>query len=130
MIKELSITVALIASAIVALFLYKKKHEGVVSLVEETIDGELKMSDLINYMKSLNLRKDRDIPFVAKGDCEEFRKFLHAPFPKKKEGYITIFVGVYNNATEIITEHKLIHSKSIDSDLQVLLANENLVVLQ
>lgn len=131
MIKELSITAALIAGALVAFFLYKKgqcRKEFVLS--EETIDGELKMSQIVDFFKSLDLKQKRDSPFVANGDCEKFMRMFGGPFPNKQEGYVTLFIGVYNEKKGRIDSHKLIHAKAIDSEIQQLLGDENLIVLQ
>ena len=131
MIKELSITAVLVAGALVTFFLFRKKqNSNKVVLSEETIDSELKITQIVEFFKSLELKQKRDVPFVANGDCEEFRKMCGGSFPKKKEGYVTLFLGVDNEEKGAIDYHKLIHAKTVDSETQQMLGNENLVVLQ
>lgn len=131
MIKELSITAVLVAGALVTFFLFRKKqNSNKVVLSEEIIDSELKITQIVEFFKSLELKQKRDVPFVAKGDCEEFRKMFGGSFPKKKEGYVTLFLGVYNEEKGTIDNHKLIHAKTVDSETQQMLGDENLVVLQ
>ena len=131
--KILEITLVAIGAAavgVIALFVYaKRKAPLLTNLNEEVLDTTLTFEDVINFFKSSNLDQEKDIPFVAKGDCNEFRRMLHAPYPKKKEGYCTIFIGVYNETDDQIKSHKLIHAKAIDKALADCLGSENLVVL-
>ena len=128
MIKEITITSALIVGAVAAFLLYKRQHSR-FAFNEETIEGELKLSQITDFLKSLDLKQGRDIPFVAKADCEEFKNMFHTSFPSK-EGYISLFVGAYDEKTNSLTKHKLLHAKAIDAELQELLQNDHLIVLQ
>ena len=82
--------------------MYLNKINFFASVQEDVVEGTLRMDDITNYFKSQQITKGQDIPFLADGDCEEFRKMLHAPYPKKKEGYLTFFIGVYNETEDKI----------------------------
>lgn len=99
------------------------------SVPEDVVEGTLHKEDIINYFKSQQIVKGEDIPFLADGDCDEFRKMLHAPYPKKKEGYQTFFIGVYNEKNNNINFARLIHARDVEQAVKVLLGGEHLVVL-
>ena len=75
--KILEITLVAIGAAavgVIALFVYaKRKAPLLTNLNEEVLDTTLTFEDVINFFKSSNLDQGKDIPFVAKGDCNEFR---------------------------------------------------------
>lgn len=99
------------------------------SVPEDVVEGTLHKEDIINYFKSQQIVKGADIPFLADGDCDEFRQMLHAPYPKKKEGYQTFFIGVYNEKNDNINFARLIHARDVEQAVKVLLGGEHLVVL-
>ena len=99
------------------------------SVPEDVVEGTLHKEDIINYFKSQQIVKGEDIPFLADGDCDEFRKMLHAPYPKKKEGYQTFLIGVYNEKNDNINFARLIHARDVEQAVKVLLGGEHLVVL-
>ena len=99
------------------------------SVPEDVVEGTLYKEDIINYFKSQQIVKGEDIPFLADGDCDEFRKMLHAPYPKKKEGYHTFFIGVYNEKNDSINFSRLIHARNVEQAVINLLGGEHLVVL-
>lgn len=99
------------------------------SVPEDVVEGTLHKEDIINYFKSQQIVKGEDIPFLADGDCDEFRKMLHAPYPKKKEGYHTFFIGVYNQQNDSINFSRLIHARNVEQAVINLLGGEHLVVL-
>lgn len=99
------------------------------SVSEDVVEGTLHKEDIINYFKSQQIVKGEDIPFLADGDCDEFRKMLHAPYPKKKEGYHTFFIGVYNEKNDSINFSRLIHARNVEQAVINLLGGEHLVVL-
>lgn len=121
---------AAVAIGTIAIYAYLKRKTYKIKLNEETIGTELKKEDVVAFFRSLSPNQVSDIPFIANGDCEEFRKMLHVPFPKGKENYQTIFIGVFNNKSNSIINNKLIHAKDIDDELKQLLGVEKLVVLQ
>ena len=99
------------------------------SVPEDVVEGTLHKEDIINYFKSQQIVKGEDIPFLADGDCDEFRKMLHAPYPKKKEGYQTFFIGVYNEKNDNINFARLIHARNVEQAVKDLLGGDHLVVL-
>lgn len=108
---------------------YQLKKKSDIRLNEEVVDAELSMDDVISFFKMQKLDKKRHVPFIANGDCVEFRKLFHAPYPKAKDGYCSILIGIYDEKTQKLIVHKLIHAKSLDKNILEILGNENLVVL-
>ena len=99
---------------------------------EETIDGELHFKDVIDFFKTKQLDKGTHIPFVGFNPEKLFGMNL-TPIDKfKKEGYITVFLGVYNEVEERIEHSFIIHCLSIDQETQEISdkAHEGVVVLQ
>lgn len=130
MIKEISIfTIATVGIA-VAIYVYLKKRSSSLVIKEEVVDATLSMNDVVGFFKSKSLIKGKNIPFVANGDCQEFREMFHAPYPKAKDGYKAIFLGVYNKENDTISDHVLIHAKDIDKDIAEMFGANSLVVLQ
>lgn len=109
--------------------MYLNKRNFLASVQEDAVEGTLRMDDIINYFKSQQIIKGQDIPFLADGDCEEFRRMLHAPYPKKKEGYQTFFIGVYNEKKDEIKFARLIHAREVEQKVKEVLGSEHLVVL-
>lgn len=108
---------------------YQLKKKSDIQLNEEVVDTELLMDDVISFFKMQKLDQKKHVPFMANGDCTEFRKLFHAPYPKAKEGYSSLLIGVYDEQTQEIIVCKLIHAKSLDKRILETLGNENLVVL-
>lgn len=109
--------------------MYQSKQNFLASVQEDVVEGTLRMDDIVNYFKSQQIIKGQDVPFLANGDCEEFRKMLHAPYPKKKEGYLTFFIGVYNEKEDKIKFTRLIHAREVEQEIKEILGPEHLVVL-
>lgn len=76
---------------------------------------KLTCNDVVNYFKSLKLKKGVDVPFMAK--------------ITKEEGITSYLLAVYNEKTSSLSNGKLIAPGSIDEDLTKLLGNETLIVL-
>lgn len=92
---------------------------------KKIIDGELNFQDVVSWFKNIdNLNQEIDTPFIAKAD--KFCDLLGCT-PTKKN---SIFIGVYNNKSEIITHALLIETDHLDSKTKEILGNESLVVLQ
>ena len=121
--------IVIIAVVVGGIVYYQLKKKSNIQLNEEVVDTELLMDDVISFFKMQKLDQKKHVPFMANGDCEEFRKLFHAPYPKAKEGYCCLLIGVYDEQTQEIIVSKLIHAKSIDKKILEVLGNENLVVL-
>lgn len=123
------IGIIVIALAIGAVVCYKKGRQESIDINEEVIDSELMFDDVVSFFKSHNLNQNKHVPFIANGDCEDFRKMLHAPYPKSKEGYNSIFIGIYDDECKRIIDNRLLHCKSVDPKILEILGDEKLVVL-
>lgn len=96
-------------------------------LVSETLDGVLHFPDIVAFFQGLKLEKGRHIPFMAQGTG--LLKFGRIDIPEK-EGYIPIFLGVYDEVTECIISHRLIYATEIDARTKEVLGDEQLIVLE
>lgn len=121
--------IVIIAAVVGGIVYYQLKKKSDIQLNEEVVDTELLMDDVISFFKMQKLDQKKHVPFMANGDCAEFRKLFHAPYPKAKEGYCSLLIGVYDEQTQEIIVSKLIHSKLLDKKILEILGNENLVVL-
>ena len=121
--------IVIIAAVVGGIVYYQLKKKSDIQLNEEVVDTELLMDDVISFFKMQKLDQKKHIPFMAKGDSTEFRKLFHAPYPKAKEGYCSLLIGVYDEQTQEIIVSKLIHAKLLDRKILEILGNENLVVL-
>ncbi len=96
----------------------------------ETIDGEVSFDSIVSFIKSTNPDKEKDVPFMVKGENEEFKKFSNGrPFPENKYGYQVLFVGVYDNKAGAISNCRVIYAKSFDLQINDIFGNDSLVVL-
>lgn len=87
-------------------------------------------NDVVSYFKSLNLKKEVDIPFIARdGIMGQFVKKTHKRFPMGKGGYTTIVIGVYNESLDKITNGKILYVKQLDEQTKSVFGNEECVVL-
>lgn len=121
--------IVIIAAVVGGIVYYQLKKKSDIQLNEEVVDTELLMDDVISFFKMQKLDQKKHLPFIANGDCAEFRKLFHAPYPKAKEGYCSLLIGVYDEQTQEIIVSKLIHAKLLDRKILEILGNENLVVL-
>lgn len=129
--KTITVILGIAAIGGVAYYLYKKKAvEQFWTNDVKVIDGTLDFNDVVSYFKSLNLKKEVDIPFIARdGILGQFVKKTHKRFPMGKDGYITIVIGSYNDSLNKITNAKILHVKQLDEQTKSVFGNEELVVL-
>lgn len=129
---EFIIIGSIVVVAVTAFYIYtknKKKKSLLNAITVEIIDKELKFFDVIAWFKNLKLDKKKHKPFIA--NYEDFKESF--PNSKKTEqeipdGYVSIFLGVYNENDDVI-EGKIIYSKSLDKELLNTLGKEKLVLL-
>lgn len=121
--------IVIIAVVVGGIVYYQFKKKSDLQLNEEVVDTELLMDDIISFLKIQQLDQKRHVPFMVNGDCSKFRKLFHAPYPKAKEGYCSLLIGVYDEKTQEIVVNKLIHAKSLDKKIIEIFGNEKLVVL-
>lgn len=79
----------------------------------ETVE-QLTMQDCAAYFRALNLRKNRDVPFIAQ---------------RLRQGKKEYLLGTYNQASNEIENYKLIAPNSVDNAVLEALGNERMVVL-
>jgi len=92
----------------------------------ELIDGELKLADIVAYLKGCALDQKKDIPFVANAKAPEFKNFFDKEFESNKE---SILFGVFDKNIDGIRCAKVITAPSIDKQLKDMLGNEPMIIL-
>jgi len=96
------------------------------SNVVESIDVELKMTDIVAYLKGCALDQKKDIPFVANAKASRFKNlFSNTEFINKE----AVCVGVYDETIEEIRVSKVIDAPSIDKQLREVLGDNSFVML-
>ena len=109
----------------VAYYSYKRKKskraiskEEVINELASTLNPEnvdkLSLSDVINYFKTLQLRKGIDSPFIAIAI---------------KNGVKSYVLATYNEESNEIENGRLVSPQTIDDELISVLGNETLVFL-
>lgn len=83
------------------------------TLIAEKVD-KLAMADVVNYFKSLTLKKGTHIPFIG---------------TIQKNGNKSYLLAIINEETNKIEMGKLIAPDSIDDELLKVVGNETFVVL-
>ena len=104
--------------------LIKGAISWIKQIVKRVINGIFNfLADCVNWIKSLRLKKNKHIPFVA--DAKSFKEMLKTA-PTKDFG---IFQGVYDEDIDEITHHQFIEADAVDATTRETLGNEDLVVL-
>jgi len=98
---------------------------SVLSNIVESIEGELKLEDIVAYLKEYVPNQKKDIPFVANAKAIEFKSLFDGEFMHDE----AIFFGIYDQTTDMIRCAKVITAPSIDKQLKDVLSNEPLVIL-
>lgn len=93
-------------------------------LLEETVEGDLKLEDVVAYFKTLSMVKGKQIPFLALPG-EEKLKVINIKSNKSK----VLILGVYNNDKDSLNPMKIVYADGFDEELTEVLGNETLVVL-
>ena len=88
--------------------------KNLVDNLDTEVVDRLTLFDVTNYFKSLQLKKGRDMPFIAKA---------------VKNGIDSYLLAAFNEETNDMINYKLISPKSIDDELMKILENDTLVVL-
>lgn len=120
--------VTIVVAAIGAYF-YSQRKKSKFEFTSDILDAELSFDEVMAFFKSKNLNKDVHTPFIANGDSAELKEMIHQPYPEKKEGYVSLLLGVYNKDTDEIEDAKLIYAKSIDAKISDILGCETMIVL-
>jgi len=85
----------------------------------------LRLMDIVDYFKSLKLRKGHDIPFVANAKHPKIQEKLN----DQSERPFALYLGTYNESTNNIENFRLIEINEIDDEIKNLLGIDPLVVL-
>lgn len=131
--SKIIIGVALLALAGGAYYVYHKRRQNMkdwyVSNVE-TVEGRLPFDSIVSFFKTLNLDQKTHIPFIGREGGKDISRFFGSkPFPKHKEGYCAIFIGVFNEKSQNIDNFKVIYAKDFDEKINEVFGNEYFVVL-
>lgn len=92
----------------------------------ETIEGELKLADIVAFLRLQKIDASIHVPFVANLNDLRVKSIVRGV---TKSGYEAIFVGVYCSKNDNIDIYKAFFAKSLDEKLKDILGNETLVVL-
>lgn len=124
----MKIVLIVVVVAAILYFFYKKgkqtasvlKIADLTQVKVETVEGELRIVDVVSIFKSQNLDPNVHTPFVA-GNLTGFNVkpegFLNKP------GYVPLVMGVYNEGKEEIQFMEVVFAKSFDKGLQKVLEN-------
>ena len=108
-------------------FLFEKLtdfFDFIGEIIAIIIDGVITLFDHVKcYFRGLNLRRGRDIPFIA--DENKIADLIHNA-PVKDCG---IFEATFNEDTQKIENYRLLEADALDDDIRECLGDEKLVVL-
>lgn len=111
---------------------YKKKPFGLnLSAVEipvEKIDGVVKMEEIIEWFKDLSLNKEIHTPFIVNGS--RLQELI--PSYNDDNSLSSVFVGVYNERMDELSNYKLFSGIAFNKSLTEVLShatNDNPVVV-
>lgn len=82
-------------------------RDWIVELIQGVIDF---LTHVVAWFKSLRLDKQKDIPFIMKG--EKFREMLHQA-PRKNVG---LFEANYDEQADELTANRWIEADGLDSE--------------
>lgn len=97
-----------------------------VGEVNSSVIDTLDFSNVVGWFKNIKyLDQKRHVPFIAKAEAEPIKSMITFE-PKKK---YSVFLGVYDETTDEVIEHHLIHADELDEKTQQVFGNETFVVL-
>jgi len=94
----------------------------------ETVEGELSMDSVVAYFRAINLNAKEDVPFITKDMKLTFGTNEYT----EKDGYKTLFLGVFSEEKDAIKNAKIIYAKNFDAKLEEVLSHaskDGIVVL-
>lgn len=131
--NKILFSVALLVLAGGAYYIYYRRRQSMKDWYltkTEVLDGTLEFSSIVSFFKTLNLDKNSDIPFLGREGGKEFSRFFgKKPFPEHRDGYQAIFIGVFDEKINDISEFKVIYAKELDLQTNQVFGCEYLVVL-
>lgn len=118
-----------VTGTVAALYYIRRNNlKKKIAEVTEQIEDKLQFDEVVSYLRSLNLNKNIDTPFIANCHSDQFRK-LTKGYLHSKPGYDLLMIGTHNNQTNEITNYKFIYSLGWSEDLIQIMGNESVVVL-
>ena len=133
----LIIGLAIAATTVGVFYYYQTNQKGRVKKFDlsgaksEIIDGEIRLDDVVDYLKSQKLSKDVHIPFIAsykEGTINSLKIFFENI--NDKEGYQILLIGIFDNNTEELSDIKILYGRSFDPKLCEIIGNAPLIVLE
>ena len=103
---------------------FGKKSESQEAFGPEFVEV-LRLMDIVDYFKSLKLRKGHDIPFVANAKHPKIQEMLN----DQSERPFALFVATYNEDTDNIENYRSIEANELDDEIKNIFGDEPLVVL-
>lgn len=112
-------------------YLYKNRGRKVrLAIQTEIVDDIISLKQLTAFFKTLDLQEGTHIPFLVLADgLEKLDKFEKKTFPEKKEGYICLIAGVYEDIKDVIEKGKVFYVKGFDDELKKVFGKETLILL-
>ncbi len=104
--------------------IFKRRKISVPELKTEFVE-RLSLMEVVDYFKSLKLRKGHDIPFVANAKHPKIQEMLN----DQSERPFALFVATYNEDTDNIENYRSIEANELDDEIKNILGDEPLVVL-
>lgn len=105
--------------------LFETSRQSLEEKTEPEFVEVLRLLDVINYFKSLQLRKGHDIPFIANAKHSMVQSMLNA----SNEYPFALVLGTYNEDTDEIENYRFVQTNEIDNEILSILGEEPLVVL-
>ena len=116
----------------------KEIVEKLKSYEEKNVEGELTLSTVVEWFKSLNLDSKKDVPFICKGSvvAELVKTYFKSQniqgLPasiEEKADKVVVFCAVFDEKNDQIVNGVFISADSLDAELLKLLADNEVVVL-
>lgn len=135
------VVVAVVGIAIWLVCRNKQREEIVEKLKSyevKNVEGELTLSTVVEWFKSLNLDSKKDVPFICKGSvvAELVKKYFKSQniqgLPasvEEKADKVVVFCAVFDEKNDEIVNGVFISADSLDAELLKLLADNEVVVL-
>lgn len=135
------VVVAVVGVAIWLVCRNKQREEIVEKLKSyevKNVEGELTLSTVVEWFKSLNLDSKKDVPFICKGSvvAELVKKYFKSQniqgLPasvEEKSDKVVVFCAVFDEKNDEIVNGVFISADSLDAELLKLLTDNEVVVL-
>lgn len=116
----------------------KEIVEKLKSYEVKNVEGELTLSTVVEWFKSLMLDPKKDVPFITKGSlvAEHVKTYFKSQniqdLPASVEGKadkVVVFCAVFDEKKDQIVNGVFISADSLDAELLKLLADNEVVVL-